>query len=323
MELLLETENLKKYYGKEKIVENNRLSVVKAVDGVSLKLWKGKSLALIGESGSGKTTFGMLAAGLEKPTGGKVFFKGEAVHGKKERDLRPMRKNLQMIFQSSNSVFDPTYTIGESIREVMKNYVSLSRKEYDDAIEEVLEKVGLEAKLKNRYVSQLSGGQCQRANIARALVLHPELVICDEPVSSLDYSIRKQILNLLKEMQEEFNVTYLLITHDLSNVPYVCDAVAIMYQGRVVEYIERTDCIEEMAEHPYTQLLFHSVPATDPRKRKLGMEKGKPLVPSIFARTGCSYQSRCERCREVCKQEIPELTPIAEGHWVACHCYKK
>ena len=152
---------------------------------------------------------------------------------------------MQMIFQSSSGVFDPGYTIGESIYEVLKNYVSLSKAEYSEAIEEVLEKVGLDPSFRNSYASQISGGQCQRANIARALVLHPKMVICDEPVSSLDFSIRKQILTLLRDMGQEFGITYLLITHDSSNVPYVCDAVAIMYQGKIVEQIAQTEQIEK------------------------------------------------------------------------------
>ena len=180
MEFLLETDHLKKYYGKETASKGSRNSIVKAVDGVSLKIEKGRSLALIGESGSGKTTFGKLVAGLEKPSEGTISFLGKEVQNLKERDFRPFRRELQMIFQSSNGVFDPTYTIGESIREVMQNYMPMSPAEYEDAIDEILEKVGLEPAMKHRYVSQLSGGQCQRATIARALVLRPKLVICDE-----------------------------------------------------------------------------------------------------------------------------------------------
>ena len=318
MEFLLETDHLKKYYGKETASKGSRNSIVKAVDGVSLKIEKGRSLALIGESGSGKTTFGKLVAGLEKPSEGTISFLGKEVQNLKERDFRPFRRELQMIFQSSNGVFDPTYTIGESIREVMQNYMPMSPAEYEDAIDEILEKVGLEPAMKHRYVSQLSGGQCQRANIARALVLRPKLVICDEPVSSLDYSIRKQILHLLNELQEKYEMTYLLITHDLSNVPYLCKEVAIMYQGRVVEFIDHTDSLKETAVHPYTKDLFDSIPVKEPKMRRIGSQE-KKIFSDTIPEQGCPYQNRCRRCTNICREHIPELTEIETGHFAACH----
>ena len=206
MSTLLKTEHLKKYYGKKKIV--------KAVDDVSLEIHAGSSMALIGESGSGKTTFGKLIAGLEKPTDGKFWFQGQEMQDLSEKQFRPYRKNLQMVFQSSSGVFDPGYTIGENILEILKLHEKLQEGEYEERVKEALIQTGLDPGIRNRYVGQISGGQCQRANIARALVLRPELVICDEPVSSLDYSIRKQILHLLNELQEKYDMTYLLITHD-------------------------------------------------------------------------------------------------------------
>lgn len=313
MEILLETKDLKKYYG--------RGSLIKAVDGVSLEVCQGKSLGLIGESGSGKTTFGKLAAGLERATSGQIRFLDREIQNMRESQLRPYRKDLQMVFQSSNGVFDPSYTVGESIREVLNNYVKLSKSNSEERVVEALGKVGLDPELRNRYVNQLSGGQCQRANIARALVLHPKLVICDEPVSSLDYSIRKQILNLLREIQQEYGVTYLLITHDLSNIPYVCHQVAIMYQGKIVEKIDRTDAIEQEALHPYTKLLFQSIPATDPRRRKISLETGEKLFSTDSGAGGCNFQNRCSLCDQRCKDREPALTEVAPGHWVACHLY--
>lgn len=315
MERLLETKHLRKYY--------ERGNQIKAVDDVSLSICQGKSMGLIGESGSGKTTFGKLAAGLESVTSGTVTFMGQEIQNMKEREFRPYRKDLQMIFQSSGGVFDPSYTIGESIGEVLNNYKNLSKTETEEAIVEVLKKVGLEANFRNRYVNQLSGGQCQRANIARALVLHPRLVICDEPVSSLDYSIRKQILNLLKEIQEEFKVTYLLITHDLSNIPYVCDAVAIMYQGKIVEQMDFAKDIEKKAVHPYTRLLFQSIPAADPFKRKINADTGEKIYLDTLNREGCSFQNRCKECKKKCKEQAPVLQEISKGHWTACHLYQK
>lgn len=313
MKTLLSADEVRKIYGKT--------DSIRAVDGVSLRLIKGKSLALIGESGSGKTTFGKLAAGLEKVSSGTISFMGKEIQNLKEKEIRRLRRDMQMIFQSSSGVFDPGYTIGESISEVLKNYVSLSKAEYREAIEEVLEKVGLDPSFRNSYASQISGGQCQRANIARALVLHPKMIICDEPVSSLDFSIRKQILTLLRDMGQEFGITYLLITHDLSNVPYVCDAVAIMYQGKIVEQIAQTGQIEKMALHPYTKLLFQSIPSTDPRERKIGIQKGARPAAVRNDVKGCSFQNRCPYCKEVCKEVQPLLREAANGHNVACHCY--
>ncbi len=259
-DILLEATHLKKYYGKNQ--------EIKAVDDVSLQIHEGRSLALIGESGSGKTTIGKLISHLEPCTEGKIRFQGVEIQNMKEKQFRSMRKDLQIVFQSSSGVFDPAYTIGESIAEVINNYESLSARETEDRIDEVLWEVGLEPELKKRSVRALSGGQLQRANIARALVLRPKLVVCDEPVSSLDYSIRKQILNLLNTIQEKNHVTYLLITHDLSNVPYVCDEVAIMHKGKIVEHLDSTENIGERVEDSYSKLLYRSIPVPNPHLRK-------------------------------------------------------
>lgn len=310
MELLLHTENLKKYYGQKPLV--------RAVDEVSLDIWQGQSLALIGESGSGKTTFGKLVSRLEKPTAGRILFMGREIQNMRESEFRPLRRNLQIIFQSSGGVFDPSYTIGDSIREVLQNFEPLSRAEAEERIDEALEKTGLDPALKLRYARQLSGGQCQRANIARALVLRPKLVICDEPVSSLDYSIRKQTLNLLNEIQQKNDVTYLLITHDLSNVSYVCSTVAILFQGRVVEYLEGTDRIGERVCHPYSRRLFESIPAASPRLRTIGQEDEEPILLPQGTQKGCPYADRCPECQAACREEIPPLREIGTGHQVAC-----
>lgn len=317
MSVLLETKDLRRYYGKQRTGYREGM-LVKAVDGVSITIEEGKSLALIGESGSGKTTFGKLISGLEPPDSGKIIFQGREIQNLSGKEMRNVRRDMQIIFQSSSGVFDPKYTIGESITEVLKNFLKLPPQRYRNIVIEVLEKVGLDASYSERYVHNLSGGECQRANIARALALHPKLVICDEPVSSLDYSIRKQILNLLKNMQEEFGVTYLLITHDLSNVPYVCQQVAIMYQGMMVEYLSRTDCIEKMAKHPYTKLLFLSIPAKSPEERKL-ITDGKTQALTKSFKEGCCFQNRCGQCTEKCRVQVPRLKKVGEGHYSACH----
>ena len=311
METLVRTESLTKHYGIRHIV--------RAVEDVSLHIERGRSLALIGESGSGKTTFARLISGLEKPTGGSIELFGKSMDGMSEKELRPMRRDLQIVFQSSGGVFDPGYTIGESIREVLANYEKLSASEYEERTIESLRRVGLDPSLRLRYVSQLSGGQCQRANIARALVLAPKLVICDEPVSSLDYSIRKQILELLREIQDRYGVTYLLITHDLSNVPYVCQAVAIMYQGHVVEYLDSTERIGERVTHPYSRLLYRSIPAADPRQRTIA-EAGDTAADDMRqVETGCPFRLRCPHARDICAREKPASVMTEPGHMVACH----
>ena len=215
MEVLAETQNIRKSYEKQNLFTKKR-EQVSAVNGVSLKIQKGCSVGLIGESGSGKSTLGRMMAGLETPTEGQALFRGRQISNISLRKMRPLRRNIQMIFQNSSSVFDTSYTIGESIAEVIENSERVSKKECLEKIETILEQVGLDALYAQRYPKELSGGQRQRANIARALVLHPEFVVCDEPVSSLDYSLRKQILTLLNDLRNKFGLTYLFITHVLS-----------------------------------------------------------------------------------------------------------
>ncbi len=317
MEELLVAKNLKKYY---KVSDRGEKRIIRALDDVSLTIYKGRNLALIGESGSGKSTFGKAVSMIDPPDSGEICFMGKHINCVREKNIRPLRKHMQMIFQCSNGVFDPTYTIGESIEEVIKNYQKVSDAECTQMVSEVLELTGLSAQIAGRYAHQLSGGQCQRANIARSLVLRPELVICDEPVSSLDYSIRKQILDLLNDMKERLNLTYLFITHDLSNVPYVCDSLAIMYRGRVVEYLDSTDNIEKDIKHPYTQELFRSIPSTNPRKRKIiKMNKRITFAGKQKCSCGCSFADRCPMAEEKCMESVPQFRQLTKGHYAACH----
>lgn len=314
MTTLLKAEHLTKIYGSKK-------HPVKALDDISLEIVSGRSLALIGESGSGKTTFGKVICGLERADRGSVQLMGTSMQGLSERRWRPYRRHIQMIFQSSLGVFDPEYTIGDSIREVCQNFYRLSGRECTRKVEAALMRVGLPAQYKDRYVSSLSGGECQRANIARALVLEPELVVCDEPVSSLDYSIRKQILDLLNEIQRNSNVTYLLITHDLSNVPYLCREVCIMYRGQIVEMLDDTMQLPEKIRHPYSRQLFHSVPAADPAKRTISHP---PLQAEAYAlqeqaSDGCPYHLQCPDCMPLCRSQAPPVSMPRPGHYIRCH----
>ena len=278
-------------------------------------------MALIGESGSGKTTFGKLIAGLEKPTDGKFWFQGQEMQDLSEKQFRPYRKNLQMVFQSSSGVFDPGYTIGENILEILKLHEKLQEGEYEERVKEALIQTGLDPDIRNRYVGQISGGQCQRANIARALVLRPELVICDEPVSALDVSIQAQVLNLMKEIQKELNLTYLFIAHDLSVVQYMSDRIMVMYLGKIVEVADSKALYDEPL-HPYTKALLSAIPVADiHHKKKRQVLEGE--VPSpIHKPSGCAFHNRCPYCMDICKKEDPVLRYHgADGHMTACHLY--
>lgn len=257
MSEIIKIENLTKYYDGKCVLDN-----------INLSIQQGKTLALIGESGSGKTTLGKIVAGLEKPTSGKIYFKQNEISNMSLKKMKPIRKDIQVIFQNSADVFDPSYTIGTQLNQVITNYFDIPSQEKDIKIKKLFQSVGLNENYLTSYVNQLSGGQQQRANIARALALEPEFIICDEPVASLDYSHRKNILYLLKYVKENLGTNYLYITHDLSNVPYIADCVAIMYKGKIVEYLDSVQDLEKNIKHSYTKKLFDSVPVKDPLKRK-------------------------------------------------------
>ncbi|HIH93461.1 TPA: ABC transporter ATP-binding protein [Methanosarcina acetivorans] len=319
MEVLVETQNIRKSYEKQNLFIKKR-EQVSAVNGVSLKIQKGCSIGLVGESGSGKSTLGRMTAGLETPTEGDVLFRGRPISNISLRKMRPLRRNIQMIFQNSSSVFDTSYTVGESIAEVIKNSEQVSKTECLEKIETILEQVGLDALYAQRNPKELSGGQRQRVNIARALVLHPEFVVCDEPVSSLDYSLRKQILTLLNDLRNKFGLTYLFITHDLNCVPYVCDMMAIMYAGKIMEQIDLKKKSMQDALHPYTNLLLSCIPAKMPSERKkCTMESIIDTTVIPDSRHCCRFFPRCPYCTERCINEEPLLKEVASGHFVACH----
>lgn len=319
MEVLAETINIRKCYEKQNMFKKNK-DRVSAVDGVSLKIQKGSSVGLIGESGSGKSTLGRMIAGLETPTEGQALFRGRPISNISLSKIRPLRRDIQMIFQNSSSVFDTSYSVGESIAEVINNNEKVSKAECSEKIETVLEQVGLDAFYAQRNPKELSGGQRQRANIARALVLHPEFVVCDEPVSSLDYSLRKQILTLLNDFRNQFDLTYLFITHDLNCVPYVCDIMAVMYAGKIMEQIDFNNGSMKNILHPYTSLLLSSIPVKSPAERKKYMAENTIEVTTIpDYKKCCRFYQRCPYCKERCINEEPSLKEVANGHFVACH----
>ncbi|MGI5984429.1 MAG: ABC transporter ATP-binding protein [Clostridiales bacterium] len=318
MTTLIRTENLTKKYS-----AGNRFFCSKtaftAVNNVSLEIREGESLGLIGESGCGKSTFGRAVCGLEKITEGKLFLGETDVTNLSKGEFRPYRKNIQMVFQNNLSAFNPKYTMYQSIEEVLKNFEELSKSDTDARIKAIFRSVGLDEKLLYRYPHQMSGGERQRANIARAIVLNPKVVICDEAVASLDYALRKSILKLLNDISGQYGVTYLFITHDLSTIRYVCSKIAVMYLGEVVEIMD-VENMEQTMLHPYTKALFQSVLITDPVKRgticrdKIGELEYLPKVE-----TGCVFYNRCKYCTDRCQRDPPQLQQAEKGHMVACH----
>lgn len=321
MTKLISVKNLTKTYTVKESYGFRKKSI-NAVDHINLEIERGQSLGLIGESGCGKSTLAKLILGLENPTEGEVYFDGTQISTLSNEQLRCLREHMQMIFQNSASVFDPGFTIGNSMIETLKNFQKGDIGECRRLSEEMLQKAGLDASFMGRYPSELSGGERQRANIARALLLHPCFVVCDEPVSSLDYSLRKRMLDLLNQLKQEFDLTYLFITHDLSTVNYVCDSVAIMYLGKIVEWIGDIQDLENKICHPYSQALFEAVPRLEVGKKRNRVRSLKGDILTQHSQTGCRFKERCPYRKTQCEEE-PLLTEYEPGHFVACHRIKK
>jgi peptide/nickel transport system ATP-binding protein len=316
---LAETKNIRKWFVKPGLF-SSPAPQVSAVYNVSLQIPRGTSLGLIGESGSGKSTLGRMMAGLETPSEGQILYRNTEISSLSLRAMRPYRRHIQMIFQNSADVFDPAYNIGQSIGEVAMNSERISARESATRVHAILEQVGLDRSFAERMSSEISGGQRQRANIARALVARPEFVVCDEPVSSLDYSLRKQILTLLNTLRKKYGLTYLFITHDLQCVPYVCDGLAIMYAGKIMERFDLDSRPLRSAAHPYTRLLLASVPVKTPSKRrKIYAEDYQEYTLIPDSRACCRFYNRCENSSPRCSEEEPLLRNIGDRHWVACH----
>ncbi|OBZ19029.1 dipeptide/oligopeptide/nickel ABC transporter ATP-binding protein [Bacillus sp. FJAT-27264] len=267
---LLEAVSLSTTYGKKRSWFTTQAGAMQAVHNVSLSLEQGETLGLVGESGSGKSTLGRLLLGLEKPTSGKVLYRGQDITGLSLKQMRSVRHRMQMIFQNSLSAFNPLFTVEQIIGEPLRNYRVGTAEARREKVLESLERVGLSRQYMRRYPHELSGGQQQRVGIARAIVLGPELLICDEPFSSLDATLRRQMLNLLLDLKSQLGLSYVFITHDLSLVDRFCDHVAVMHQGQIVEW-QRSECILQHAIHPYTRSLLESVPIQDPRLRQAAL----------------------------------------------------
>ena len=297
--------------------------VVHAVEGVSFEIRRGETLGLVGESGSGKSTLGRVIAALYPATGGSVEFEGQDITRMKGRKLRQLRRQLQIIFQDPYASLDPRMTIGDIIAEPLENFGIARGRQRRLRVQELLRVVGLNPNFNNRYPHEFSGGQRQRIGIAKALALNPSLIICDEPVSALDVSIAAQIINLLQDLQREFNLTYLFIAHDLAVVRHLSNRIAVMYLGKIMEIADRND-IYDNPQHPYTSALLSSIPVPDPR-REANREpiplKGE--IPSpVNPPTGCVFHTRCPIARApgVCSEQVPPLVPHGRpGQVAACH----
>lgn len=313
-EILVEINDLKKYFN----VGKN--AVLKAVDGVSFKIYKGETLGLVGESGCGKTTCGKTVMGLLGATGGDVIFDGININKLSPKEKRDFTKRAQIIFQDPYSSLNPRMTVGDIIGEGIDIHHLYTGEDRKNKIFELLELVGLNKEHASRFPHEFSGGQRQRIGIARALAIEPEFIVCDEPISALDVSIQAQVVNLLIELQQKKNLTYLFIAHDLSMVKHISDRVGVMYLGNLVEYTT-SDALYETPLHPYTKALLSAIPIADPeeekKKKRISIEGEIPSP--INPKPGCRFVGRCAYAGEECHGRIPEMKEVLEGHFVACH----
>ncbi|MBY8912499.1 dipeptide ABC transporter ATP-binding protein [Bacillus sp. YC2] len=322
-ETILELKDVKKYFPIRSGFFQRKVGDVKAVDGVSFSLKRGETLGIVGESGCGKSTAGRTMIRLYKPTAGQILFKGRDISNLSEEKLRKsVRKNIQMVFQDPFASLNPRKTLRSIIKEPFHTHHMYSLRERNEKVEELLAKVGLHPSFAGRYPHEFSGGQRQRIGIARALTLNPELIIADEPVSALDVSIQAQVINLMEELQEEFNLTYLFISHDLSVVRHISDRVGVMYLGKMMELTDKHELYDNPL-HPYTQALLSSVPVTRKKgavKRDRIILKGELPSPANPPK-GCVFHTRCPMAKPICKEQIPAFQEAAPAHFVACHLY--
>lgn len=319
-EYLLEVKNLVKWFPIKSSFFKQTIGNVRAVDGISFKIKRGQTMGLVGESGCGKSTAGRTILRLLEKTSGEVWFDGKEIFSLSKEELRRMRPRMQIVFQDPYSSLSPRLPVGEIIGEAVREHGIVPPEEYDDYITRVMKACGLPEYYKDRYPHEFSGGQRQRVCIARALALSPDFIVCDEPVSALDVSIQAQIINLLRQLQKDFGITYLFISHDLSVVEHISDTVGVMYLGTMVEYSE-TEKIFGKPLHPYTTALFSAIPIPDPDV-KLNRIILKGSLPSpANPPAGCKFHTRCDKCMDICRCAVPEWSEVEPGHWCACHLY--
>ena len=318
---LLEIRDLKKYFPIHRGILRRTTQYVKAVDGVSFSLAAGETLGLVGESGCGKTSVGRTIVRLYNPTGGRIFYDGTDISALSPKELLPYRKRMQMIFQDPYSSLDARMTVGDIVGEAIDIHSLARGKERTERILAVLDRVGLSKWHINRYPHEFSGGQRQRIGIARALVVEPSFIVCDEPISALDVSIQAQVVNMLEDLQKNMGLTYLFIAHDLSMVRHISTKVGVMYLGGLVE-LAASDELYKNPLHPYTRSLLSAIPIPDPDEARASERivlKGE--IPSpIDTPPGCKFRTRCMHARDACRDETPEFREVAPGHFVACNC---
>lgn len=318
-----EVRELKKYFPLRTGIFSRTKQHVKAVDNVSFFINRGETFGLIGESGCGKSTVARTIMRLHNPTSGRILLEGVEIGSIPESEYLPYRKRMQMIFQDPYSSLDPRMTVKQIVGEPLTVHTGIcSKEEMDDRIQHYLEIVGLSGHHMDRYPHEFSGGQRQRIGIARALIMEPEFIICDEPISALDVSIQAQIVNLFQDLQERMGLTYLFIAHDLAMVKYISDKMGVMYMGQIVE-TSSSRTIYNNPLHPYTQGLLSSIPVTDPKmaKSREGFVMEGEVPSAINLPPGCRFSNRCEHCMNICTEQPPSLTEVEPDHYVACHLF--
>ena len=316
--VLLEVQKVKKEFVTSKSLTGKPLKIVHAVDSVDLTIYEGETIGVVGESGCGKSTLGRCILQLIRPTAGNVLYRGEDITKLNKEQMRQMRRKMQLIFQDPYASLNPRMTVLELIMAPLEAFGIGTMEERVQRVKEIMDLVGMPENMMNRYPHEFSGGQRQRIVIARALVLNPEFVVCDEPVSALDVSVRAQVLNLIQELKKKKHLTYMFISHDLSVVKYISDRIAVMYLGRIVEIAEKNELYNN-PQHPYTKALLSAIPIPDvDNKMKREILTGdvpSPLNPP----SGCYFHTRCKYATERCKTECPVLHDVGNGHMVACH----
>lgn len=317
-EVILKVENLKKYFPIKGGFFGKTVGNVRAVDDVSLEIRKGETLGIVGESGCGKSTTGRTILQLLKPTGGKVYFKGQRIDTMKKSELRSIRPKMQLIFQDPYSSLNPRMTVGQIIGEALIDHGMVKKENIRAKVLEVMDMCGLAEYQIDRFPHEFSGGQRQRIGIARALALDPEFIVADEPVSALDVSIQAQIINLLVKLQKEKGFSYMFISHDLSVVEHLCDRVGVMYLGSMVELADK-DRLFDNPLHPYTKALLSAIPIPDPTAERNRIILQGDIPSPANPPAGCKFNTRCPYAKEICSKEVPEYREIEKDHFVACH----